>query len=77
MDPGKGMFEVVPSNSMSMGSCDIIVYWGYGQMDHVGSILLMWRPWIGYDDIVIHVVCWVELPGQRRLCSIFKKYGSR
>ena len=45
MDPGKGMFEVVPSNSMSTGNC----------------------------DIVIQVVGWVELPEQRRLCSIFFK----
>ena len=42
-------------------------------MIHVGSILLMLRPWMGYDDIVIQVVCWVELPKQRRLCSIFLK----
>ena len=43
MDPGKGMLEMVPSNSASMGSCDIVVYWGYGQMDPMGSILLMLR----------------------------------
>ena len=71
MDPGKGMFEVVPSNSVSTGSYDIIVYWRYGQMDPMGSMLLMLRPWIGYDYIVIHVVCWVELPEQMRLCPIF------
>ena len=53
---------MVPSNSVSTGSCDIIVYWGYGQMDPVGSILLILRPWMGYDYIVIQVVCWVELP---------------
>ena len=41
MDLGKRMFEVVPSNSVSTGSCDIVVYWGYGQMDSVGSILEM------------------------------------
>ena len=40
-------------------------------MDHVGSILLLLRPWIGYDYIVIQVVCWVELPEQMRLCPIF------
>ena len=39
-------------------------------MDHVGSILLMLRPWIGYDYIVIQVVCWVELPKQRRFYPI-------
>ena len=42
-------------------------------MDPVLSILLMLRPWMGYDYTVIHVVCWVELPEQRRLCSIFVK----
>ena len=71
MDPGEGMFEVVPSNSVSTGSCDIVVYWGYGQMNSMGSILLMLRPWMGYDYIVIQVVCWVELPKQRRLYSSF------
>ena len=40
-------------------------------MDLVGSILLLLRPWIGYDYTVIKVVCWVELLEQRRLCSIF------
>ena len=29
--------------------------------------------WIGYDYIVIQVVCWVELPEQRRLFPIFVK----
>ena len=42
-------------------------------MDPVVSILLMLRPWIGYDYIVIQVACWVELPDQRRLCPIFVK----
>ena len=42
-------------------------------MDPVGSILLMLRLWMGYDYTVIHVVCWVELPEQRRLCQIFVK----
>ena len=42
-------------------------------MDLMGSILLMLRPWMGYDYIVIQVVCWVELPEQRRLCSIIVK----
>ena len=57
MDPNKGMFEVVSSNSVSTGSYDIVIYWGYGQMDPVGSILLMLRPWMGYNYIVIQVVC--------------------
>ena len=42
-------------------------------MDHVGSILLLLRPWMGYDYSVIQVVCWVELPKQRRPCPIFLK----
>ena len=42
-------------------------------MDPVGSILLKLRPLMGYDYIVIQVVCWVELPEQMRLCSILKK----
>ena len=42
-------------------------------MDPVRSILLMLRPWMGYDFIVIQVVYWVELPKQRRLCPIFVK----
>ena len=40
-------------------------------MDPVGSILLMLRLWMGYDYTVIQVVCWVELPEQRRVCHIF------
>ena len=40
-------------------------------MDPVGLILLLLRPWIGYDYTGIQVVCWVELPEQRRLCSIY------
>ena len=47
------------------------IYWGYEQMDSMGSILLPLRPWMGYDYTVIQVVCWVELPEQIRLCSIF------
>ena len=43
------------------------IYWGYGHMDPIGSILLLLRPWMRYDYIVIQVVCWVELPEQRRL----------
>ena len=46
--PVKGCIEVVPSNSASTGSCHIVVYWGYGQMDPVCSLLLMLRPWMGY-----------------------------
>ena len=42
-------------------------------MNPVGSILLMLRPWMGYDYNVIQVLCWVELPEQRRLCPIFVK----
>ena len=42
-------------------------------MDLMWSILLILRPWIGYDCTVIQVVCWVELPEQRRLCPIFVK----
>ena len=42
-------------------------------MDPVGLILLLLRPWMGYDYTVIQVVCWVELPEQRRLCLIFMK----
>ena len=54
-----------------MDYCDIIVCWGYGQMDPVWSLLLLLRPWMGYGYTVIQVVCWVELPEQRRLCPIF------
>ena len=42
-------------------------------MDPMGSILLLLRPWMGYDYIVIQVVCWVELLEQRGLCPIFVK----
>ena len=28
---------------------------------------------MGYDYTIIQVICWVELPEQRRLCSIFVK----
>ena len=31
-------------------------------MDSVGSILLLLRPYMGYDYTGIQVVCWVELP---------------
>ena len=43
----KGCIVVVQSNSVSTGSCDIVFYWGYGQMDHVWSLLLLLRPWMG------------------------------
>ena len=33
------------------------VYWGYGQMDPVWSLLILLRPWMGYDYTIIHVVC--------------------
>ena len=42
-------------------------------MDPMGLILLLLRPWMGYDYTVIQVVYWVELPEQRRLYSIFVK----
>ena len=56
-----------------MDYCDIVLYWGYGQMDPVWSLLLLLRPWMGYGYTIIQVVCWVELPEQRRLCLIFVK----
>ena len=40
----KGCIEVVSSNSVSAGSYDIVVYWGYGQMDPMWSLLLLLRP---------------------------------
>ena len=42
-------------------------------MDPMGSIVLLLRPYMGYDYIVIQVVCWVELPEQMRLYPIFFK----
>ena len=39
-------------------------------MDPMWSILLLLRPWMGYDYTFIQVICWVELPKQRRLCPI-------
>ena len=56
-----------------MDYCDIVVYWGYGQMDPVRSLLLLLRSWMGHGYIVIQVVYWVELLEQRRLCQIFMK----
>ena len=46
--PVKGCTEVVPRNSVSTSSCDIVVCWGYGQMDPVWSLLLLLRPWMSY-----------------------------
>ena len=42
-------------------------------MDPVWSLLLLLRPWMNYDYTIIQVVCWVELPEQRRLCLFFVK----
>ena len=42
-------------------------------MDHLGSILLLLRPWMGYDYTVIQIGYWVELLEQKRLCLIFVK----
>ena len=56
-----------------MNYCDIVVYWGYGQMDLVWSLLLLLRPWMSYGYIVIQIVYWVELLEQRRLYPIFVK----
>ena len=54
-----------------MDYCDIVIYWGYGHMDPVWSQLLLLRPWIGHEYVVIQVVYWVELPEQKRLCLDF------
>ena len=48
----KGCIEVVPSNLVSTGSCDIVVYWGYGLMDHVWSLLFLLRHWMSYGYTV-------------------------
>ena len=45
----KGCIEVVLSNSVFMGSRDIVVYWGYGQMEPVWSLLVLLRLWMGYS----------------------------
>ena len=39
---------MVLSNLVSISSCDIVIYWGYGQMDPMWSSLLLLRPWMGY-----------------------------
>ena len=44
----KGYIEVVSSNSVSTSNCDIVVYWGYGQMDPVRLLLFLLRPWMSY-----------------------------
>ena len=46
--PVKGCIEVVPNNSMSTSSCDVVVYWEYEQMDPVWSLLFMLRSLISY-----------------------------
>ena len=56
-----------------MDYCDIVVYCGYGHMDLVWSLQIIWRPWMGHGYIVRQVVYWVELLEQRRLCPIFVK----
>ena len=56
-----------------MDYCDIVVYWGYGQMDLMWPLLLLLRPWMGHGYTVILVVYWVELLEQTRLCPIFVK----
>ena len=56
-----------------MDYCDIVVYWGYGQMDPVWLLLLLLKPWMGHGYTVIKVVYLVEFPEQRRLCPIFVK----
>ena len=42
-------------------------------MDPMWSILVLLRPWMGYDYTIIQVVCWVELSEQMRLYLIFVK----
>ena len=56
-----------------MDYCDIVVYWGYGQMDPVLSLLFLLRPWMGCGYTVIQVICRVEFPEQMRFYSIFVK----
>ena len=52
-------------------------YWGFilgiGQMNLVWLLLLLLRPWMGYDYTIIQVVCWVRAPERRRLCPIVVK----
>ena len=42
-------------------------------MDHVWSLLLLLRLWMGHGYTVIQVVYWIELTEQRRLYPIFVK----
>ena len=49
----------------------MVLYWGYGQIDPVWSLLLLLRPYMGHGYTVIYVVNWVELPKQKRLCLFF------
>ena len=65
------MYKSVVINSYGLLCYSCVL--GYGQMDPVLSLLLLLRPWMGYGYTVIHVVCWVEIPEQRRLCLIFVK----
>ena len=46
---------------------------GIWTMDSMGSILLLLRPWMGYDYTVIQFLCLIELPEQRRFCPVFLK----
>ena len=46
--PVKGCIEVMPSNSVSTSSCDIVVYWIYEQMNPLWSSLPLLRPLMGY-----------------------------
>ena len=52
-------FHILDLNVNEWVSVKGCVYWGYGQIDPVESIVLMLRPWMGYDFIVIQVICWV------------------
>ena len=56
-----------------MNYCNIVVYYGYGQMNPVWSLLFLLRPWMGDGYIVIQIVYWVKLLEQKRLCLIFVK----
>ena len=56
-----------------MDYCDIVVYCGYEQMNPVWSLLLLLRPCMGHEYIVIQVVYWGEFSERRRLCPIFVK----
>ena len=56
-----------------MNYCDIVVYWRYGQIDPMWSLLFLLRPWMGHGYTVIQVVYWVEFLEQRRLYPIFVK----